>query len=66
MSTQESCSSTCTFQLVREKRYSSSYECKDCGTHDVIWKMNLSDYVHKVYYKKITPIKEIPDEYEGF
>jgi hypothetical protein len=60
------CSKTCTFQIVREEPYSSSYECRDCGTKDVVWKQHRSEYVHTAYYKKITPVKEIPDEYEGF
>lgn len=53
MTTKELCSDTCTFMLVQERPYSSSYECKDCGTHDVVWKSSCSDYVHLAYYKKI-------------
>ena len=66
MSTQELCSDACTFILIQKKKYCASYECKDCGTHDVIWRESPKDYVHQEYYKKITPVKEIPDEYEGF
>ena len=60
------CSDTCTFRLVQEKRYCASYKCKDCGTMDVVWRNNPMIHLHQEYYKKITPVKEVPDEYEGF
>lgn len=66
MSTQDVCSDTCTFRLVGEKRYCASYECEHCGTHDVVWRNNPMEHLHKVYYKKITPVEEVPDEQEGF
>ena len=53
MSQSTPCSDTCTFVLVQEKRYCASYECEDCGAHDVVWRNNPMEHLHTKYYKKL-------------
>lgn len=56
MTTKELCSDACTFVIVAEKRYCASYECKDCGTHDVLWRNNPMQDLPSRYYKNMGEI----------
>lgn len=49
----DTCSDTCTFKLVAEKRYCASYECVDCGTQEVLWRNNPLQDFHKQFYRKV-------------